>query len=125
MKLPLLFGLFLFSLDQSLKTFFFIPTNAYVANDAWLTILMAPFFLSFIVFVYFQRKRFLKLRYGHVAVGLVCGGALSNIVDVLARGGVIDYVSLFDLVHFNLADVGVLLGLLYMSWAYLRLPSKL
>lgn len=120
MKLQILTSLLLFILDQALKIFLFIPSDSYVVNDAWLTVLMLPFLLSFVVFVYAQRKRFLRRQLGQIAAGLVLGGALSNVFDVAVRGGVVDYVSLFDIIHFNLADVGIVAGLTYMSWSYLR-----
>lgn len=122
MKLQLIAGLLLFIFDQTLKTFLFIPSNVYVVNDARLTVLMLPFLLSFVVFAYVQRKFFLRRWYGKIAVGLVLGGAASNVFDVAVRGGVVDYVSLFNLVHFNAADVGVILGLGAISWSYLRAP---
>jgi len=121
MKLQLIAGLLLFIFDQTLKTFLFIPSNVYVVNDARLTVLMLPFLLSFVLFAYVQRKFFLRRWYGKIVVGLVLGGAASNVFDVAVRGGVVDYVSLFDIVHFNLADVGIVAGLTYMSWSYLRL----
>jgi len=118
MKLQLLSGLLVFISDQFLKTFFFIPNGMYVVNDSLMTLLMLPFLLSFAVFMYVQRKHFLQENLGLIAVGMVLGGAASNIFDVIARSGVVDYISLVDLVHFNLADIGVIVGLVSITWRY-------
>lgn len=90
----------------------------YVVNDSLMTLLMLPFLLSFAVFMYVQRKHFLQENLGLIAVGMVLGGAASNIFDVIARSGVVDYISLVDLVHFNLADIGVIVGLVSITWRY-------
>lgn len=43
---------------------------------------------------------------------LMLGGALSNTLDRILHGGVVDIISVFDLSQFNLADVMILLGAL-------------
>lgn len=43
---------------------------------------------------------------------LLLGGALSNTLDRILHGGVVDIVSILDLSQFNLADVMILLGAL-------------
>ena len=45
-----------------------------------------------------------------VAVGAAFGGAASNLIDLFARGGVVDYVDLRVWPVFNLADVAIVAG---------------
>lgn len=55
-----------------------------------------------------------------VAVGLLSGGALGNLIDRLASGAVTDYVEIGPWPPFNLADVAITAGVLLMVWIYLR-----
>lgn len=55
-----------------------------------------------------------------VAVGLLSGGALGNLIDRLASGAVTDYIEIGPWPPFNLADVAITVGVLLMVWIYLR-----
>ncbi|MBN2494033.1 MAG: signal peptidase II [Deltaproteobacteria bacterium] len=60
-----------------------------------------------------------------VALGLVLGGALANLVDRIARGGVVDYIHLhagewLDWATFNLADVAISAGSLALMAVVIR-----
>jgi signal peptidase II len=55
-----------------------------------------------------------------VAVGLLSGGALGNLIDRLASGAVTDYIEIGPWPPFNLADVAITTGVLLMVWIYLR-----
>jgi signal peptidase II len=46
-----------------------------------------------------------------VGLGVAIGGGVSNVVDLIARGAVVDFVSLGRWPTFNLADVAVCVGL--------------
>lgn len=54
-------------------------------------------------------KRFLDLRFG---ILLILGGAISNIIDRLYFGCVIDFISLGTLSVFNLADAFITIGVI-------------
>ena len=55
-----------------------------------------------------------------VAVGLLAGGALGNLVDRVAAGEVTDYISVGSWPPFNLADVAITAGVMLMVLIYLR-----
>jgi signal peptidase II len=55
-----------------------------------------------------------------VAVGLVAGGALGNLIDRLRTGEVTDYVDLPLWPPFNLADAAIVAGVALLALAYLR-----
>jgi signal peptidase II len=55
-----------------------------------------------------------------VAVGLLAGGALGNLIDRLAAGEVTDYIEIGSWPAFNLADIAITAGVVLMVLIYLR-----
>lgn len=47
---------------------------------------------------------------------LIIAGALSNIIDRIWHGYIIDFISFFNLNHFNLADVYLFAGIIIYLW---------
>lgn len=58
-----------------------------------------------------------------VAVGLVLGGAVGNLLDRLTGGSVVDMIYLTWWPTFNLADVAICSGLVLLLLASLRAPA--
>ena len=58
------------------------------------------------------------------ALGLVCGGALGNLVDRLRLGKVVDFVDLYvgnwHWPVFNLADAAITIGGVWLAWLLIR-----
>ncbi|HET9185434.1 MAG TPA: signal peptidase II [Solirubrobacterales bacterium] len=55
-----------------------------------------------------------------VAVGLLAGGALGNLVDRIRADAVTDFVDLPSWPPFNLADVSITVGVLLLVFIYMR-----
>jgi signal peptidase II len=55
-----------------------------------------------------------------VAVGLLAGGAIGNLIDRITAGEVTDYIDLGSWPPFNLADVAITVGVALMVLIYLR-----
>lgn len=55
-----------------------------------------------------------------IAVGLVGGGAIGNLIDRVRAGEVTDYVDLPHWPPFNLADVAIVAGVVLLAAIYLR-----
>jgi signal peptidase II len=53
-----------------------------------------------------------------VAVGLLAGGALGNLIDRVRVGEVTDYIDLLSWPPFNIADVAVTLGVVVLALTY-------
>lgn len=51
----------------------------------------------------------LRFRMGFFT-GLIIGGGMSNLVDRIRWGGVVDFLSFFQTFEFNLADIVIILG---------------
>ncbi len=49
-------------------------------------------------------------------VGLIVGGAVSNILDRIIRGGVVDFIDLRFWPSFNLADSAIVIGSILLVW---------
>lgn len=61
---------------------------------------------------------------GHpIPAGLVVGGAVANIADRAAGGGVVDFVDIGRWPTFNLADAFLVTGLAVIAWGAARNPT--
>ncbi len=85
--------------------------------------LMAISILSAGIVVYLVVKGRYRFRGSNLAFGLVLGGALGNLVDRLWRREVIDFIDVGIGLHrwptFNVADIGITLGVIYLAIAFL------
>ena len=77
----------------------------------------------FLVFIfYFLSPPFKKGEGGissPIAFGLILGGIAGNLTDRFFYGHIIDYINLFDLFVFNIADLAICFGVLLLSWKIL------
>jgi signal peptidase II len=55
-----------------------------------------------------------------VAVGLLAGGALGNLVDRIRADAVTDYIDIGSWPAFNLADIAISVGVVLLVFLYLR-----
>jgi signal peptidase II len=55
-----------------------------------------------------------------LALGLVSGGALGNLIDRVRAGEVTDYVEIGSWPPFNVADAAITVGVLLFAWILLR-----
>lgn len=69
-------------------------------------------------------------RLGAIALGMIVGGALGNVIDRAFRGdggffsgGVIDFIDLQWWPVFNVADIGVVCGAILLVFTMLRAPD--
>lgn len=62
-------------------------------------------------------RLFLHTPTAMVGVGCALGGAAGNLVDILRRQYVLDFIDLGWWPVFNLADVAIVCGLILASWA--------
>jgi len=57
-----------------------------------------------------------------VAMGLLAGGAVGNLVDRVREGAVTDFVSVGAWPAFNLADAAIVVGVVLLALGYMREP---
>jgi len=85
-----------------------------------LILILSVIILPALVF-YLKRTRLSKIDgFTMIAAGLMFGGIASNFIDRFFRGCIIDYINLFGLFSFNLADLSILFGALILGWKILR-----
>jgi signal peptidase II len=87
-------------------------------NGLLLGIATAIMLAALVAFVAVRRPRLPEI----VAFGLILGGGLGNLVDRLRLGYVTDFIDRGNDRAFNLADVGITLGLLVLAASYLLRP---
>lgn len=67
-----------------------------------------------IILFYARNMHSLNLP-GSVALGLILGGAIGNLIDRLARGQVIDFLDFRVWPVFNIADSAIVVGLIFLG----------
>lgn len=94
--------------------------------DQLYTIVMPSTFGAFLLYLYFVLQYFLPIKYPMIRVGLsiFCAGVISNIIDRVMWGYVIDFVQIttpfFRTGIFNLADVLQWVGIGIFAASYIR-----
>ena len=79
------------------------------------------FFLFLIFLYYFILQKEAGLPVGKSAsFSLILGGIAGNLTDRFFYGYVIDYINLFNLFVFNIADLAICFGALLLSWKVLK-----
>jgi len=112
-------ALFLISFDQIFK-YFFVVNNIYVVNSKYILgqvyFSKLLYFILVFVFVFFiiRLAQNATSRLNLVLYLLICSGVISNFLDRLLRGFVVDYINLTGFVTVNLADVYIFVGVLLL-----------
>ena len=81
------------------------------------------FFAVFLLVAIIDFKKIKLLKDSAVAIMAFClmlGGIISNLIDRILYGQIIDYINLFSLFSFNIADLAICFGALVLSWKVLE-----
>ncbi len=78
-------------------------------------------FLATLVFLiiifYFKKKYLLSLyRRSNLGILLMLSGIISNTIDALSKGYIIDYIYFYDLFSYNIADLAICTGAFILGW---------
>jgi signal peptidase II len=89
--------------------FGFIPVNGLIFSVVLIVIwlMLCVFFVRFI-----KQNRLLLATY----IGFILMGGLSNIIDRVWYGGVVDYIAIANFPIFNLSDVCIVIGAGGIAW---------
>lgn len=118
------FGLFvaLIGLDQVVKFVMIKYFNAYVLinSDGPFSIkgdsyMFGAFSLALmIIFLLIYKKQLFERKNNAFPVVLIMSGGVSNVIDRIARHGVVDFIDLKIWPSFNLADMLITIGIIAM-----------
>lgn len=111
----------LMSIDESIKVIKNFLYITYVRNEgvafsflegSLIFIILMSFIAIFFIIYYISHKKISKLE--SVGFGLILGGAFGNLIDRVFYGYVIDFIDVYifgyDYPIFNVADIGVVVG---------------
>jgi signal peptidase II len=91
------------------------------SDHRWLLVFLGLTVLGILTWLYWMARDTDRRRV--VALALICGGAMGNLVDRIRWSvGVIDFIDV-GWWTFNLADVGITVGALLLVWS-LRIESR-
>jgi signal peptidase II len=93
-----------------------------LANKTWVFIAVTLAVAVFIVFTYRYLPPGLMLL--RLALALMLGGAIGNLIDRLRFGYVIDFLDFRIWPVFNLADMAVVSGVILLCWQILAPTGK-
>ena len=137
LKRGVFFGLFIIVIDQFFKYKIRQGGGFYLCNSGisfgiqlpipifWLILGLFLFFLV-VCFVFLYKQAF-SLNFLFLGLGLLAGGALSNILDRFFFGCVLDYISVFKKFFpvFNIADIGIFGGFLFFLFSLTQKAPKI
>lgn len=66
--------------------------------------------LGLVALIYFGKNLDLGKKTNQIALGLIFGGGISNILDRIFYGYVIDFIDIFAISTFNFADLAIVVG---------------
>lgn len=139
-------GLSIFSMDQAIKMIFL--EGFHWQSDVFSLVLTYNKGVAFSMFAFLENNlKYIQLflilglavyliqhkeviEHYTVAIGIIAGAALSNLLDRFLHGGVVDYFFWhygFEFAVFNFADVMIDLGVLlifYRSWKTTKMPKN-
>jgi signal peptidase II len=75
--------------------------------------------LLLFVFLFSRRFPFLNDRLGRLALGLILGGTVGNLIDRLRLGHVTDFIDIGIWPAFNVADSVVVIGVILVAYSLL------
>ncbi len=73
------------------------------------------------VFFFYRKLPFLDNRLGKLALGLVLGGTVGNLIDRIYLGYVTDFIAVSIWPAFNIADSAIVVGVIILAYSLLCL----
>lgn len=115
-KTLLISGLLILIVDRIVKITFLGLGATHLNSGVAFSIAAGSSLVIFLIIIgtiallYLAKNLDLANLWVQVSLGLIVGGGLSNIIDRIFFGSVVDYIRILDLTVFNLADAGIIVG---------------
>jgi signal peptidase II len=116
---------FLVSIDQFLK-FIFLEESICNKNLAWsIPIASGVFYFFWLIVFFFLIYYFLKSEnyFERTALALTLSGSVSNLIDRIIHGCVIDFIDLKLWPVFNSADIYITIGVFWLIIIYIKIKN--
>ena len=75
------------------------------------------------VFFFYRKLPFLDNRLGKLALGLVLGGTVGNLIDRVRFGYVTDFIAVSIWPAFNIADSAIVVGIIILAYSLIGLAG--
>ena len=92
---------------------FSLPTGNIIALI--ISIIILILFITYYILKNKKQSNYLALETSYLTLSIVFIGSISNIIDRIKFGYVIDYINFLNINIFNLADVFIVIGLIIFS----------
>lgn len=118
---------------EVIKSFFYLTyTNNKGAAFSILTgrriLLILVAFIVIGLLIYYVRKNKIEGKVNKIALSLVIGGSIGNLIDRILRGAVIDFIDIkifgYNFPIFNLADTFIVIGVFLLIIEMFRKEHK-
>ena len=86
-------------------------------------IIITSFIIFFMIRYLFTQKKFIN-KITLTTVDFIIAGGISNILDRIFRGGVIDFIKIASFPIFNLADICIVIGCILFAVYIIRFDLK-
>lgn len=96
-----------------------------LAEKLYIFIIITIVILMFIFLVFLKTRKIKSFFVFHLALAVLAGGALGNLIDRIAKGYVIDYLDFIIWPVFNVADIAVVLGVFIMVYYVVKSPKSI
>ncbi len=80
--------------------------------------LFVPVALAFIIFIIAKRETIKEIPLAKLGAPLACAGALGNVIDRVLYGYVIDFIDVPFFSIFNVADIGIVIGIILLALGF-------
>ena len=75
------------------------------------------------LFLYYRHYQHFTDKNDYIALGIFVGGLLSNYIDRIFKGFKIQFIQLFELHPFNLADIAIIVGFIMMFFTIIKVSG--
>lgn len=77
------------------------------------------FVLSLVLFIFFYKRTFKHLFYNHLFAATVILGGILNFIEWLKTGCVSDYIRFFNISLYNVNDLLIVIGTVFLVITYI------
>jgi len=107
-----------FNLEYFINNKFIIDfgLNIYIKKSISFALTITLIYFLFIIYKKINKNK----KYLYLGFGLITGGSLSNLIDRIIFGGVIDFINIHKISTFNFADIFLITGMVLIAFEFIK-----